>query len=71
MVTHPDYQRRGCGSTLVSWGCDLADENGVGAFVDASKEGIPLYERFGFVDKSDADSGTIVPMAREARPRSS
>ncbi|KAH6685432.1 acetyltransferase [Plectosphaerella plurivora] len=67
LVVHPDYQRRGCGSTLVQWGCNLADENAVGAFVDASKDGIPLYERFGFVDKSDVDSRTIAPMARGAK----
>ena len=37
---------------LVKWGCDLADKDGVGAYVDASKEGAPLYARCGFVDYS-------------------
>lgn len=37
---------------LVQWGCDLADRDGVGAYVDASKAGAPLYEKFGFVDYS-------------------
>ncbi|CAL5871089.1 uncharacterized protein PFLUO_LOCUS5335 [Penicillium psychrofluorescens] len=52
VATHPDYQRRGAGSMLVKWGCDLADAEGVGAYVDASKDGAPLYAKFGFVDYS-------------------
>jgi predicted N-acetyltransferase YhbS len=62
--THPDYQRRGAASMLVKWGCDLADQNGVGAYVDASKSGAPLYTRFGFVDESEPGSGDIASMAR-------
>lgn len=64
LATHPDYQRRGAGSMLVKWGCDLADKDGVGAYVDASKEGAPLYTRFGFVDTSPGE-GSIAPMARQ------
>ncbi|KDN64636.1 putative acetyltransferase [Colletotrichum sublineola] len=67
LVTHPDYQRRGAGSMLLKWGCELADENGVGAYVDASKAGKGLYERFGFVDKSEADAGEVASMARRRR----
>ncbi|KAJ4262908.1 hypothetical protein NW762_006521 [Fusarium torreyae] len=66
LVTHPDYQRRGAGSMLVKWGCDLADEAGVGIYVDASKAGAPLYQKFGFTHKKlegEAESD-IVPMAR-------
>lgn len=36
--------------------CDLADKNGVGAYVDASKAGAPIYQKFGFVDKSGPDA---------------
>ncbi|KAJ5116640.1 hypothetical protein N7456_000988 [Penicillium angulare] len=61
--THPDYQRRGAASLIVKWGCDLADRNGVGAYVDASKEGAPLYQKFGFVDYGPPGSG-IASMAR-------
>ena len=53
---------------LVRWGCDLADKNGVQAYVDASKDGAPLYARFGFVDESDSSSGGILPMARRKVP---
>jgi len=49
---------------LVKWGCDLADENGVGAYVDASKAGAPLYEKFGFVDESEPNAGEVASMAR-------
>ncbi|KAM0346228.1 hypothetical protein ACHAPU_005653 [Fusarium lateritium] len=64
LVTHPDYQRCGAGSMLMKWGCDLADANGVAAYVDASKSGAALYERFGFVDESLPDSGDVASMAR-------
>ncbi|KAL3705681.1 hypothetical protein TMatcc_009354 [Talaromyces marneffei ATCC 18224] len=50
--THPNYQRRGAGSMLVQWGCDLADRDDVSAYVDASKEGAPVYQKHGFVDYS-------------------
>lgn len=64
--THPDYQRRGAGSMLVKWGCDLADKNGVAAYVDASKEGAALYKKYGFVDFSPADTH-VASMARSKK----
>ncbi|KAI8714835.1 N-acetyltransferase domain-containing protein [Fusarium sp. LHS14.1] len=67
LATHPDYQRRGAGSMLMKWGCDLADKNRVGAYVDASKAGAPLYERFGFVDESEPDASEVASMARRQR----
>ncbi|KAJ5133720.1 acetyltransferase [Penicillium atrosanguineum] len=63
VATHPDYQRRGAGSLLVKWGCDLADAQGVQAYVDASKDGAPLYAKFGFVDHS-LPGEDIASMAR-------
>lgn len=60
--THPAYRGRGAASTLIRWGCDLADEKGVGAYIDASKAGAPLYEKFGFVNHGDG--GEIAPMTR-------
>ena len=62
--THPDYRGRGAGSVLIKYGCDLADKNGVGAYVDASKAGAPLYAKFGFVDESGPDGGEVAAMAR-------
>ncbi|KAJ5924138.1 acetyltransferase [Penicillium verhagenii] len=63
VATHPDYQRRGCGSMLVKWGCDLADSEGVSAYGDASKDGAPLYAKYGFVDYSNPGED-IASMAR-------
>ncbi|GLI74783.1 hypothetical protein PoHVEF18_003031 [Penicillium ochrochloron] len=64
--THPDYRKRGAGSMLVQWGCDLADREGVAAYVDASKAGAPLYEKFGFVDHSAPGSTSgVASMARK------
>jgi predicted N-acetyltransferase YhbS len=63
--THPDYRCRGAGSALVQWGCDVADREGAGAYVDASKAGAPLYERYGFLDFSDpAVPGDVASMGR-------
>ncbi|KAJ5208052.1 hypothetical protein N7449_002431 [Penicillium cf. viridicatum] len=63
--THPDYRCRGAGSMLVRWGCEIADREGVGAYIDASKAGAPLYAKHGFVDHSDpALQSEAAPMAR-------
>jgi hypothetical protein len=48
---------------LVQWGCDLADKDGVAAYVDASKEGVALYKKYGFVDLSPPDA-EVASMAR-------
>ncbi|KAJ6115256.1 acyl-CoA N-acyltransferase [Penicillium sp. IBT 16267x] len=66
LCTHPDYWRRGAGSMIVKWGCDLADQEGISAYLDASKNGAPLYEKFGFVDEGNPDDSSA-PMARRKR----
>jgi Acetyltransferases len=66
--THPDYQRRGAGSMLVKWGCDLADKDGVAAYVDASKEGAPLYQKHGFVDFNSPEADVAAMARRKATP---
>ncbi|KOS43687.1 hypothetical protein ACN38_g5384 [Penicillium nordicum] len=66
--THPDYQRRGAGSMLVQWGCDLADKDGVAAYVDASKEGAPLYQKHGFVDSNPPEADVAAMARRKAVP---
>ncbi|KAJ5219709.1 hypothetical protein N7468_008913 [Penicillium chermesinum] len=63
VATHPDYQRRGAGAMLLQWGCDMADEMRLSAYVDASKEGAGLYAKFGFVDFSEPGAETA-SMAR-------
>lgn len=64
LCTHPDYRRRGAGSALIQFGCTIADEGGLGAYVDASKEGAPLYKKFKFVDESEPGPTEIASMAR-------
>ncbi|KAJ5490140.1 Acyl-CoA N-acyltransferase [Penicillium expansum] len=66
--THPDYQRRGAGSMLVQWGCDLADKDGVAAYVDASKEGVSLYQKHGFVDFNPPDADVAAMARRKVAP---
>ena len=47
--TLPSYRRKGVASLLVDWGVQQADRDGLGCFVDASDEGVPVYRKFGFV----------------------
>ncbi|BGP26968.1 hypothetical protein JCM10295v2_005930 [Rhodotorula toruloides] len=44
----PKYQRNKAGSTLLRWGCKKADQEGVAVYLDATKVGLPVYERAGF-----------------------
>ena len=47
--TDPDHQRRGHGDTLVRPMTDRADQQGVGCYLESSKESnVPYYRRFGF-----------------------
>lgn len=64
LCARPDEQRRGAGGMLVKWGCDRADEDGVGTYVDASETGKALYEKFGFVNYSLPDEA-VRAMARK------
>ncbi len=45
LAVHPDYQRRGFGQKLLDWGLDQADELQVPCWVDASPDGLALYEK--------------------------
>lgn len=56
---------------LVKWGCELADRDRVAAYVDASKDGAPLYAKFGFVDESEPGAGDIASMARRRHDQAS
>jgi hypothetical protein len=38
---------------LIQWGCDLADQDGVPAYLDAHIDAAPLYRKFGFQDRED------------------
>lgn len=71
LVTHPNYRRQGAASTLIQWGCDLADQNGVAAYLDAHEDAAPLYRKFGFKDRDDigVTSDGAVPMIREPQQK--
>jgi GNAT superfamily N-acetyltransferase len=71
LVTHPDYRRQGAASILIQWGCDLADQNGVAAYLDAHEDAAPLYRKFGFKDRDDigVTSDRAIPMIREPQKR--
>ncbi len=47
--TSASYRRLGIANMLVGWGVTLADQDKLECFVDASDEGKPVYEKFGFV----------------------
>ncbi|KAI5466833.1 acyl-CoA N-acyltransferase [Mariannaea sp. PMI_226] len=48
IVTYPHAQRKGVGSALMQYGVERADEDGWVCYLNASEDGKPLYERFGF-----------------------
>lgn len=69
LCTHPDYRGRGAGKMLVAWGCEQADKDRVPAYVDASRDGHPLYARYGFEDRTidEHRAEGITSMVREPR----
>lgn len=48
LVTHPDFQGRGAGSSLLGWGVERADKHGVVMALESTPAGLSLYRRFGF-----------------------
>lgn len=70
--TRPDRQGAGLGSALLAPVLERCDEEGVGAYLESSKEqNIPYYRRHGFevVGEVDFPSGPrLWPMWRDPRP---
>ncbi|KAF1983835.1 acyl-CoA N-acyltransferase [Aulographum hederae CBS 113979] len=48
LAIRPQYQRKGVGSALLEHGLQQVDEFGLESYLEASMQGKPLYERFGF-----------------------
>jgi predicted N-acetyltransferase YhbS len=48
LATHQEYQRRGAGAKLVTWGMEMASEHGKTTVVIGSPAGKELYLRLGF-----------------------
>ncbi|KAM7219552.1 hypothetical protein V8F06_005107 [Rhypophila decipiens] len=57
LAAHPDYKRRGIGTTLLQWGIDQAKADKANVFLTATAEGKHLYERQGFVQLAEYDVG--------------
>lgn len=63
--TDPPCARRGAGSALVAYGNRIADARAVPIVLQASPEGCPIYEKFGFrtVEFLDVDLREWAPKA--------
>ena len=48
MAVHPRHQRRGIGRLLVQWGIDIAERLDLPIYLEATLEGMRLYEHAGF-----------------------
>ncbi|KAN0099202.1 acyl-CoA N-acyltransferase [Hyaloscypha variabilis] len=48
VATRPEEQGRGAAGMLLRWGIQKADEEGTEAYLEASPEGKPVYEHYGF-----------------------
>jgi GNAT superfamily N-acetyltransferase len=71
--TEPDQQGKGIGSALMQPILDQCDTEGVGAYLESSKEkNIPFYARHGFKVLSEhqfhAGGPSLWPMWRDPRP---
>jgi GNAT superfamily N-acetyltransferase len=72
MMVHPQYQRRGVGSALMSRVLEIADSTNTPIFIrDATLAGMPLYLANGFkqVDTLRMEyKGQVVEMGTLLRP---
>lgn len=70
--TDPEHQGKGVGSSLMGPVLATCDENGIGAYLESSKErNIPFYRRHGFEVTGEVkakDGPTMWPMWRDPRP---
>lgn len=56
VATDPTYQGKGAGSQMMRWGLEKADEQAVEAYLEASPEAVPLYEKLGFRESGRTDT---------------
>lgn len=71
IATRKEHQGKGCAGKLIRYGLEKADEEGVECYLEASPEGAPIYEYFGFreVDRLVVFGGKFVElfMVRQRR----
>ncbi|KAI6775966.1 hypothetical protein HG530_002724 [Fusarium avenaceum] len=48
VFTHPDHRRQGVANVIMNWSKQKADEMGVELWLDATEQGMPVYEKHGF-----------------------
>lgn len=48
LATKPNWQGKGAAGKLVRWGLEKADADGLETYIEASPDGKPIYEHFGF-----------------------
>ena len=41
-----DYRKQGIGASMIKWGTDQADEQGLESYLDASEIGQPYYKKW-------------------------
>ncbi|KAI9712441.1 MAG: hypothetical protein M1820_001654 [Bogoriella megaspora] len=70
LVTHPEGQRRGAGGMLLDWGIERAERDGLECYLEASKMGRPLYEKFGWEGVRDQRYDVSRWAGKEAEHRS-
>lgn len=61
ICTDPKYHRRGAAKALIVPMLDLADAQGIKAYLEATPAGKPVYEKLGFreVDALEFDLGKL------------
>ncbi|KAI1136968.1 acyl-CoA N-acyltransferase [Hypoxylon sp. FL0543] len=68
LCTDPAYRGRGIGAALIKSVLDLADDEGLPAYVEAMPKAVPLYRRQGFVEVDTLQYDQVLTiMVREPR----
>ncbi|PNS21190.1 hypothetical protein CAC42_3528 [Sphaceloma murrayae] len=66
-MTDPDFERRGAGSMMMKWGTQLADLLYLPMWIEASKAGALLYQKYGFEQHETRGEERGMLMYRPAR----
>lgn len=64
LAVDPSHQGQGIGKALLQWGLDEADRLSLVTFLESTKEGRPLYEKFDF-EPTISDTLDVTPFGLE------